>query len=250
MTRRKCFISLTLVLIVSFLVLSGCGGGTIGTAPTHSRNLSGFVRSADGLPIEDTELFIAETQSLTVTDAEGRFSFDSSLAGPQAELSVRPKGFDENSRVMLSIPVREDRPSRIAMELELSNGVTKISRFADLSLIPSPSCAESFYSDVDLFQTQPLTQECTISLSVMSDEGLTTSLTASVIPTSCPSGLSCQRAKDVELDNSNRGNFIIPSSSQGEICNYLLEIVDQRNQQVLQSISISGVESERSLCKR
>lgn len=122
-----------LILTVSFVVASGCGGGTSGTSPTDGNRfnkvISGTVTNATGAPQENVLVSIAKGEERTTTDEQGRFTLGVDLASTTAELRFRAG--ESVDRVVLSDLSPET--SAIGLQVELG-GATSLKSSYELAV--------------------------------------------------------------------------------------------------------------------
>lgn len=97
-------------LLLSLLLLIGCGGGTSGSG---IKTFEGRVQAQNGVSISGVSVTIEETGESTVTDGEGRFTLASEADGPDVaflvETPMQERRFtlreisDDNARIALNI---------------------------------------------------------------------------------------------------------------------------------------------------
>jgi len=106
----------SLVLLVAFLFLSGCGGGTTGTGGTGSDEFAGRIVSISGKPIVSANVVIEETGDSTVSDNNGDFRIETSTVTPKQATLLVETASAHGSVVVDQLP---DGPAIIEVSLQL-----------------------------------------------------------------------------------------------------------------------------------
>lgn len=113
---------IAVLLGISCMSLTACGGGTSGTGDDRGRvSLRGSVTSHDGQPIRDIRVIVAENGDEASTDASGQFAISTSLTKDNPLLILQGAGIDS------TVTLQGVAKSATTVEVELSVSADKSS---------------------------------------------------------------------------------------------------------------------------
>lgn len=105
-----------LIIILAIILLSGCGGGTIGTDSGGTTKVAGEIVTSNGEKVPGASVTIAESGDQAITDQDGQFEIDTPITQSTVTFLVEVDGVSLSSLIS-DVPLD---PEKLAVVLELN----------------------------------------------------------------------------------------------------------------------------------
>lgn len=227
---------LTFGFVTSIAV--GCSGNDQGGIP-FSRSISGQLNDNRGNPIDGALITIEDTRNDfqnstidTVTGRDGRFSFRTSLVGPDLNFLIAEKGSPE---VKVSTVIREGRESKLGLVIGKSGTSIDLQQSVDVTLLPSSNCERFFSLDADIDQIGFTDERCQISTSAIVAGSRADNISITAIAERCPIEITCPRDQSSIVEQGLTIDLV--TGVNRDICDYRVEYRN-RNDELLQTLRI------------
>lgn len=137
----------SLVVLIVLCILSGCGGGTSGSASTGGfveKTFTGVLTDPNGKPLANANVEFKSTGAMTTTDANGAFEIVATVPVGKNEVVVTAK---DGTKYFIETLVSEDGKT-VELTLVFSQQATKRYKKWQLSArVQGPGCDDAFFGD-------------------------------------------------------------------------------------------------------
>ena len=137
----------SLVVLIVLCILSGCGGGTSGSASTGGfveKTITGVLTDPSGKPLANATVEFKSTGAKTTTDSNGAFEILATVPVGKNEVVVTAK---DGSKYFIETLISEDGKT---VELTLVFSQQATSRYKKWQLsarVQGPGCEDAFFGD-------------------------------------------------------------------------------------------------------
>jgi hypothetical protein len=224
-------------------LISGCSSaGEEDGGIAFQRSVVGRVRAPNGKGIAEATVFITDTNIEVVTDREGEFSFRARLSGPALVMRIKERG---SSEVSFPISIREDRPSKLGLNILKAGGEVTVLQSIDTALIPSEGCGNIFRENIDLTQIGATDDRCQVATSAILTGTQVGGITINSTVERCPREIDCP----INVNSTFEFGLVLdlPAGLDRDYCDYTIRYRNSSNE-LLQTLRINSNGSRLTSC--